>query len=307
VNTANGERTYASRPLPVLVDDRTQHIQLSLVTSEPEADPVALMLARLAKTEEALKEQDKTEQKHNQDERIWTSIGFAAGSFSSSGGVSANNSNPALAMASNVANQEAKASGVSYSMGLNVGTRVSDRWVVQGGLNYLSQSSDYTTRNAVGNFDTFKPASINELEKLSTNSEFASDKQLMNMSPYNVNNNSRYLNIPVQAGYLVIDRTFGLQVNAGVSTDLFLQNTVTAEGKNMGKTTQAVGEDSPYRSVNFSGLLGTEFSYRFGPHYRIALNPGIRYPFNSIYKSDLDIRSTPLSFDVGLRFRYIFH
>jgi hypothetical protein len=126
-------------------------------------------------------------------------------------------------------------------------------------------------------------------------------------SPYNVNNNIRYLSIPLQAGFLVVNRAFGLQLNAGVATDVFLQNIVTAEGENLDRTTQRIGEDSPYRPVNLSGLMGTEVSYRFGQHYRIALNPGIRYPFNSIYRSAVNVKSTPLTFDVGIRFRYIFH
>jgi hypothetical protein len=52
--------------------------------------------------------------------------------------------------------------------------------------------------------------------------------------------------------------------------------------------------------------MGTEFSYRLGQRYRVALNPALRYPINSVYKSDVGIDSTPITFDIGLRFRYIF-
>jgi hypothetical protein len=96
-------------------------------------------------------------------------------------------------------------------------------------------------------------------------------------------------------------------MNAGLSTDLFLQNTITPEGGSLDKTTQGNGDDSPYRTLNFSGLMGTEVSYRFGQRYRLSINPGFRYPLNSVYKSDIGVESTPLTFDVGLRFRYIFH
>ena len=147
---------------------------------------------------------------------------------------------------------------------------------------------------------------------MSTNELINADAEDLNnkilySAPYGVNNSMRYLSIPMQAGYLLIDKTFGLQLNAGVATDLFLQNTISADSDHLEKTSQPVGSDSPYRAVNLSGLLGTEFSYRFGENYRISLNPGIRYPFNTIYKSELGVQSTPLTFDVGLRFRYIFN
>ena len=110
----------------------------------------------------------------------------------------------------------------------------------------------------------------------------------------------------MQAGYLLVNKTFGLQLNAGVATDLFLQSTVSAESNQISKTSQRAGPDSPYRAVNLSGLFGTEFSYCFGERYRVSVNPGIRYPLNTIYKSELGVESAPLTFDVGLRFRYIF-
>jgi hypothetical protein len=121
-----------------------------------------------------------------------------------------------------------------------------------------------------------------------------------------VDNNVQYICLPVQAGYLLVNNQFGVQVNAGLSTDLFLQNTLTPESDALAVTVQGLGSGSPYRTINFSGLLGTEVSYKFGQHYRLALNPGLRYPLNSVFKSD-NIEATPITFDIGLRFRYIFY
>jgi hypothetical protein len=131
--------------------------------------------------------------------------------------------------------------------------------------------------------------------------------KVVTTAPYNVNNEVRYLSVPVQAGYLVVNKKFGVQLNAGVSTELFLHNNKTAETNNIQQINQGINDDSPYRTMNFSGLVGTELSYRFAQRYRVSLNPGLRYPINSVYKSELGIQSTPLTFDVGLRFRYIFH
>src|SRR5690606_18283707 len=152
--------------------------------------------------------------------------------------------------------------------------------------------------------ERYKPLTSNAVVNAN---EFELGNKIVYSAPYNVNNSMRYLSIPLQAGYLLVDKTIGVQLNAGVATDLFLQNTVSGEGDQVADATMPRGSDSPYRSVNLSGLFGTEVSYRVGPHYRVSLNPGIRYPFNTIYKSELGVQSSPLTFDVGLRFRYIFH
>jgi hypothetical protein len=296
-------------PLPGLVNQ--PKAKLPAHTMQPqstEIDPVTAMLARLELMELELSETKNKKEKESKGEKLWTSVGFATGSFNSkNAGVTSSADNYAMVANKATAEKEAQASGSTYSFGMNVGTRVSNRWVVQGGVNYLTQSSDYTANTAVGSSDlsSFLPQSINELEKLNASGP-ADERKLINTSPYNVNNNIRYLSIPMQAGYLLMNRDFGVQLNAGVSTDLFLQNTVTAEGENLSETKQRIGDDSPYRALNLSGLLGTEVSYRFGERYRLALNPGLRYPFSSIYRSGVDVKASPLTLDIGLKFRYIF-
>lgn len=295
--------------LPSLVENRKILLRLpQLERSKDSVDPVVLMMAKLDQREYEIAKSEK-EDKSALEEKLWTSVGFAAGSFNSlSSNISPTASNQAImANNSSIANKEAKASGFAYTVGVNMGTKISNRWVVQGGVNYLTQSSDYTAQAAVGNsnFQSFRPASINELDKLSLG-DFNTDSKLVTTAPYNVNNSVRYVSVPLQAGYLVVDRKLGLQLNAGVSTDLFVRNYKTADGPNLDKIDQGRGEDSPYRAMNFSGLVGTELSYKFDHRYRISLNPGVRYPFNSVYKSNLGVQSAPLTMDIGLRFRYIF-
>jgi hypothetical protein len=318
-SVAEADLSKTKGTLPVLAHPA----EPTLAAAANEPDPVALMLARLNDEEKKYQQEEKESKKKDKGtERLWTSVGFAAGAYNmvTSGNGSSNapassfidqaafsaTSNNALT--NSVVHEQSSAPGVAYSVGLNLGTKIAPRWVLQGGVNYLTQSSDYTTSAAVGTADnSFKPASINELDKISSNSAGRQDARVISTAAYRVNSNLQYFSVPLQAGYLVVNRTFGWQLNAGVSTDLFLRNTLTPDGGSFEKTTQTRADDSPYRSYNFSGLLGTEFSYKFGQHYRLALNPGIRYPFNSIYKSDISVSAMPFTFDVGLKFKYIFH
>ena len=284
-------------------------------SNKEEVDPVVAMLARLDRREQEMRGDDNQRDKKDHSslsEKLWTSIGFAAGSFNTIqpavGGSAPQPS--ALAMnAGPIVDEETQASGFAYSMGVNVGTRLSERWVLQGGLNYLTNSSDYTANNVVVTSagpqqQRFRAATTHEV--INKEAEDLNNKILFS-APYNVNNSMRYLSIPMQAGYLLVNKTFGVQLNAGVATDVFLQNTVTPDSDNLDKATQPGGPDSPYRTFNLSGLVGTEFSYRIGDHYRLSVNPGLRYPFSTIYKSELGVLASPLTFDVGVRFRYIFH
>jgi hypothetical protein len=309
---------------PVVTSLGTRVQKPASMKVEPAAtvDPLVALLARLDEQEKNAKSKDKKDKPDEEDfapEKLWTSVGFAAGSFNTINSSVSNSSSGTSMMipdarkdaVDQVANQQAKASGSSYSVGVSLGTRISSRWVLQGGLNYMTQASDYTA-SAVGRTadnESFQAQSVNSIMSADKQSsaQYAMLSNVVPTAPYNVNNSLQFVSVPVQAGYLLVNRKVGVQLNGGLSTDLFIQNTITPDGENLEKETKGNGSDSPYRTVNFSGLVGTEFTYRFSKHYRLALNPGLRYPLNSIYKSDQPVTAAPLTFDIGLRFRYIFH
>ncbi len=283
--------------------DRASKPNTNENSSEP--DPGQLLLAKLSDLEKELAEQGAGGKKESEGskEKVWTSVGFAAGGYNGQASTPAQASS-LVALNSAVENQ-AEASGVAYSVNISMGTRITNRLVLQGGLSYLNNNTTYISNQVVRaeNMD-FKAATMSDLR--AAGSSLFNNNTVIPTAPHSVSNNIEFISIPVQAGYIVIDRKFGLQFNAGVATDFFIQNTIDTKASGVKPATQDRGSDSPYRSTNFSGLMGTEFTYRLGDKYRIAVNPGLRYPLNSIYKEETGIESTPLTFDVGLRFRYIF-
>lgn len=206
----------------------TQTFTPVLVLPQPEKqvepDPVMLMLARLK--DEEKKYQDKEEKKSS--ENMWASLGFGAGSYKPNRQASDNNSS---------------VTGESYSAGLHVAGKISKRIVLQGGVSYLSQNADFTSTAS-----TQGAAMLNEYS--SADGGIGAVR-----SPYIVNSSLQFVSIPLQAGYLIVDRAFGIQVNGGLATDLFINNTLATESGDYQKVTQAAGEDSPYRTVNFSGFF----------------------------------------------------
>ena len=97
-----------------------------------------------------------------------------------------------------------------------------------------------------------------------------------------------------------------MQLNAGVAADLFYRNTIADQSGQINSYSQNAGDNSVYRTVNWTGLLGTELSYKMNNHYRIAIVPGVRYSFDSVLKSSTGSAINPLIWDVGFRFKYIF-
>jgi hypothetical protein len=273
----------SNRTLPSLVQFREPTIKKSMAV-ESQPDPGQLLLAKLKDEERKYQSEEKI-----RHEKLWTSLGVGAGSYNP-------NSTSSSSISALGASTSSPASGSSYSIGLTVAGKIANRLVLQGGVSYLTQSAEFTSSSAAGD-----RASLNEFV---SSSEV---KSIVATSPYKVSSNLMYVSIPLQAGYIVLDRDFAIQLNGGISTDLFLQNTLIPDNSSaLDKTTQHAGGDSPYRTVNFNGLVGTEVSYRIGDHYRIAVNPGLRYALNSIYKEDIPTIISPLTFDLSLRFRYIF-
>jgi hypothetical protein len=109
--------------------------------------------------------------------------------------------------------------------------------------------------------------------------------------------------VPLQAGYILVDRKIGLQLNAGVSSDFFMKNTLMDEAGKLASYSVSAGDNSAYRAVNWTGLASTELSYRVSDHYRVSLMPGLRYGFNPVLKSG---NTVPVVWDIGFRFRYLF-
>ncbi|HKZ39039.1 MAG TPA: hypothetical protein VJ184_15355, partial [Chryseolinea sp.] len=198
-----------SSKLPSFYQPKNPELQLPVT----KADPGALLLAKLADEERAYNIEDKKKQK-DQSEKLWTSVGFAAGGFNSPNPSVSPPAYSSLSSTSTVAAQQSKASGLAYSVGVGIGANLSDRWVLQGGVNYLTQSSDYTANNVIvpdNNQMGIQAESINAYNN-SKLADGSSQSRVAPTFPYNVNNNVQFVSVPVQAGYMVVNKKFGFQV-----------------------------------------------------------------------------------------------
>ena len=241
--------------------------------------------------------------KKQTSEDLWASVGFSAGSYNpgnSSAAQSFNSPNSANdALLNSSGYSDPSNVGSTYSAGFAMSKRVFSRWVLQSGVNYINQSVGYTS-----NYISYSAANQSKVF-VAEYADFASTRVTIT-TPYEINSAIEVVSLPLQTGYLLVDRKIGWQLNTGVAADFFIRNTLTDQSGTAERFSQGTGEKSPYRAVSWAGLLGTELSYKVARQYRISVVPSMRYSVNSVLKSTSGQASNPLVMDIGFRFRYIF-
>ena len=231
--------------------------------------------------------------------KLWAGIDVGAGSFDAqgTGGSSTTTSFGLLDESFSPADDVAQAStsgegnGTTFNFGINVGTQVSSRWVIQSGLVFSDWNTSSTSNVIEESGRSYR--AINSLEELKSQSNFTVTQE------YEISNSYRLISVPVQAGYLVMDRKLFITVLGGISNDLLLSKTIEDESGTFG--TQEV--DDGLRTYNLSGLLGTEFGYTIGDHYSISVMPQLRRSINSFNTSGPEMQ--PTFFEFGFRLKYI--
>ena len=240
--------------------------------------------------------------KKNDFKGFWAGVGMSAGSFntnsnSSDAAVSLSegiyNDNGNISSSSDLVSEESN--GSAYSFGLNVGTQISKRFVLMSGLNYVQQSNTASSNVVALNADGFSAVDRNtSLSEVSSNTSYAYTES------YKISNTYELLSVPVQAGYILLDRKFNNLLLSGVSNDIFLKQKITDES-GRAQSVENSGSDNGYSTYSLSGLIGSEFSCDIGENYMLSLQPQLRQTINSFTPEG----SKPTYFEVGFKFKYI--
>lgn len=197
--------------------------------------------------------------------------------------------------------QESTSAGVTYSLGLNFGMRLNEKWVLQSGVQYAykSASTNSTTYLRTNYDEKIKPTLKNNMSTEAVNFSNASFTQ-----EYDLLNSFEFATIPVKAGYLLVDRKVGLMLTAGVGADIFLSNTISENNDRLDDVKMSSGSESPFRDVNFNGLVGAELFYQISKQYHLTLEPNYSIALSPLTKSHSGFRSNPQTFGVTAGLKY---
>lgn len=232
-------------------------------------------------------------------QRSWAQAGFETGSTLSapSFGVQADG-DVALSVDGTVedlhyrlASTTMETNGSSFSTGVQVGTRLGRRWVMQSGLGITTSRLDGFT-NALERVD-------GRANPVFYHPRFGGDVSYTSSIP--IRNQLQFITIPVQIGYRLVDRKVGWVLLSGVNAQFLFSQKIISPFDDYKLT------DSPYRSFYPELNLGTEVNYRFMDHYQLGIQAGAGVGLSPLTKPEAPFHWQPSQRSVGIFIRYVFH
>jgi hypothetical protein len=112
----------------------------------------------------------------------------------------------------------------------------------------------------------------------------------------------KYLEIPIQATYKLIDRKLSIGVTGGISSNFLVGNsaTITENGIDLSR-----GNTDNIRNVLYSGSAGVEFGYDLGNKLILTVEPRIKQFMNSVSVNEMvNIKPMQLGFFTGIAYTF---
>jgi hypothetical protein len=110
----------------------------------------------------------------------------------------------------------------------------------------------------------------------------------------------------VNFGYFLVDRKFKWLMTAGVSTDIFIKNSIEDSQNLFDPVQYKPGDDSPYNPIYFNGRFGTMVNYTFLKNYQLSLEPSYRIGLSELTNNNSTFSSRPSSFMISAGIAYVF-
>jgi hypothetical protein len=113
----------------------------------------------------------------------------------------------------------------------------------------------------------------------------------------NIDRDLSYLEIPLEIGYNLFDRKFGVDVFGGGSMLLLTKNEVSAYNE---KGRMYLGKWNAAATTSFTGTLGLNLNYNLNPSLQLNAEPVLNYYFNTYN----DSKPSSFSVRVGLQYNF---
>lgn len=194
-------------------------------------------------------------------------------------------------------------SNVSFTVGMNAGLVISDRWNIKTGLqfgNYRSSSNSSTVIRD-RNSDLLYP-----YHGASSSTEISDGRVINVTSEYNFYNDFQILSIPLMASYKVIDRKLDISFVAGATADFILKNTLRGGSDQINDVSFDQNDRQSYKNIFASGIAGIEFSYPFADKYAMSIMPTYKRALTNVTTENATFNSMPAFMGLNMSLAYMF-
>ena len=192
---------------------------------------------------------------------------------------------------------------LSFTYGLDVGMRLSDRWVLESGIDYNRFSTTSETRWVAADV-----ASGNRYAFVAANSAalLANSSPAINTTTA-INNAYEFIAVPMKVGYSISVSKLQFTLSSGVAANFFLSNVISDAARQLADYKLLPSNDqSPFNPWYLSGVLSGGVNYNILGNYFLSLSPSYAFALTELTKASSDIGSQPYSLAVNLGFQYQF-
>ena len=188
---------------------------------------------------------------------------------------------------------------MSFTYGVDIGMKLSDRWVLSSGIDYNRFNTRTETR-----LEAKDMVSGNRYPFVEANRYTLENAVPISTTP--VNNSYEFISVPLQVGYQVDVSKLRFTMSSGVAANFFLGNDISSPSSSLSQLRVSSTTDSPYRAVYYSGVLSGGVNYNVSGRYFVSLTPSYAFALTELTKNESALNSAPYSFGLNVGFQYQF-
>ena len=197
-------------------------------------------------------------------------------------------------------------SEMSISYGLDFGYKFSKKFVLFSGVGYQHNFGSTSVNTYIEPTESHAKYANHAIVIERANPESGLNSYNELNSEVQLNSTFEFITIPVNFGYYLVDKKFKWLMTAGVSTDIFVKNSIDDSQNLFDPIQYKLGDDSPYNPVYFNGKFGTMLNYTFLRNYQLSLEPSYRIGLSELTNNNAAFSSKPSSFMISAGIAYVF-
>lgn len=208
-------------------------------------------------------------------------------------------------------NSNSKSGDVNMSYGISTSYAINKKLSIRSGIN--SVNLGYNTNGVVVfqsvGVNTKSSSALQNINSSSNNVSLISSETLNSNAPASIsssnatiNQNLKYIEIPLEIQYTISDKKFGINIIGGFSS-FFLNNNETFYQEDNGNRTQ-LGEASNINNLSYSANFGLGLNYNVTKKFDLNLEPIFKYQFNTFNNTSGNFTPFIIGVYTGFAFKF---